>query len=72
MVWSTQEWGLDSGFDSGAGIELINTRMQEFISSEITRGILEWTPVVFGSVKEGILELLDGHLGAFRAEVVVG
>ena len=40
MVMSTQEGGLGSGSDSGAGIEQIDERMQEFISSEITRCIL--------------------------------
>ena len=46
--------------------------MLEFISSEINPGILEHTPVIFGSFKEGILEVLDSHIGAFRAEIVAG
>ena len=32
--------------------------------------ILEWTPVIFGSLTEGILELLDGYLEAFQVEIV--
>ena len=28
--------------------------------------------MVFGSFKEGIFELLDAHLGSFRAENVIG
>ena len=32
----------------------------------INHGILEQTPVIFGSVKEGILEIMDERLGAFR------
>ena len=42
--------------------------MQDFISSEITRSILEQTLMIFGSVKEGILEILDERLGSFCAE----
>ena len=38
----------------------------------LPRDILEWTHVIFGSVKEGILELLYGCLGAFQAEIVAG
>ena len=72
MMLSTQEWGLGYGSSSGTGADLINAWMREFISSEVTRNNLEWTPVVLGSVKEGILELLDDHLGALRSEIVVG
>ena len=38
--------------------------------SEITHGILEQTLVMFGTIKEGIVELLDEHLGAFRTEIL--
>lgn len=38
--------------------------------SEIMRNILEQTPVIFGTVKEGILEILDERLSAFRFEMV--
>ena len=44
--------------------------MREFISTEIICSILDQTPVIFGAVKEGILEILDERLGAFRAEIV--
>ena len=39
---------------------------------EITRDVSDWSLMVFGSTKEGILELLDVHLGSFRTEVVLG
>lgn len=57
MVLSTQEWGLVSGPVSRAGTESIDVRIREFISSEVTRTILECTPVVCGLAKEGIFEL---------------
>ena len=44
--------------------------MKEFISAKIKHSILDQTPVIFGSVKEGILEILDERLGAFRDEMV--
>ena len=71
MVMSTQEGGSGSGSGSGVGTESINERMWEFISSEITRDILEWTPVLFGLVKEGISVLLDGCLVAFQNNIIV-
>ena len=44
--------------------------MWEFISSEITCSMLEQAPVIFGTIKEGIMEVLEGHLGSFRYEMV--
>ena len=45
--------------------------MREFISLEITDGIVEQTPVIFGMVKEEIMEVFNERFGAFRAEVMV-
>ena len=59
-------------FNLVSGTKPIDAGSREFISSEITRGVKDWTLVVFGSAKEGILEILDSHLGAFRADVVLG
>ena len=56
MVVSTCGGG--SGSSSGVGTELVNERMQEFISLEITHGILEQNPVIFSSIKEGIMEVM--------------
>ena len=70
LVMSTQEGVSSSGSGSGAGTETISEQMQEFISSEITCGILEQTPLIFGSIKEGVLEILNEHLGTFCAEVL--
>ena len=57
-------------FGSGAGTEPISEQMREFISSEITRYILEQTPVIFDFVMEGILEILGEPLDVFRAKVM--
>ena len=32
--------------------------------------IIDQTPMIFGSVKETIVEFLDSRLGAFRAKIV--
>ena len=72
MVLSTQEWGSGFGFGSVAGIDPIDVRSWEFISLEIYHSASNWTFVVFGSTKERNLEVLDGHLGAFRVEAVLG
>ena len=39
------------------------------IASEINKGILEETPVMLGSIKEGIIELMDDRLRIFRANL---
>ena len=54
----------------GAGAESINERMWGFILSKINRGILEYTPMIIGTVKEGIMEILDERLGAFRTIII--
>ena len=72
MILSTQEGDSGFGFGSGISTEPIDQHMQEFISSEITHGILEWTLVIFVSVKKRILELLDGRIRAFQAKIIAG
>ena len=51
--------GSGSGSGSGARIELIEERLREFIVPEVTRGILDATPVMSESIKEGIIELME-------------
>ena len=65
MVMSTQGGGSGSSSGAGACTEPIDEQMQEFASSNITRGILEQTIVIFGMVK---VEILDERLGVFRAK----
>ena len=64
--------GSGSGSGSGAGSEPVDDGLREFIASEITRGILEATPVIFGSIKEGILKLMEERLRAFRRDMASG
>ena len=65
--------GLGSGSGSrsglGAGSEQVDYGLCEFIASEITRGILEATPVIFGSIKEGIIELMEDRLRTFKSDL---
>ena len=70
MVMSTCGGGSGSGSGSGVGIEPMDEQMRDFISSEITRNILEQTPVIIGSVKEGIMKIFDECLGTFRREIL--
>ena len=37
---------------------------------EISCGVLKNSPVIFGSVWEGVLEILDEHMGVFCVEVM--
>ena len=61
--------GSGEGSGSGSGTEPIEERLREFITSEITRGILESTPIIFGSIKEGIVEMMEDRLRAFRSDL---
>ena len=54
------------GSGSSSSTKPIEERMQEFILSKIARSILEQTLVIFGTIKEGIMELLDERLGNCR------
>ena len=64
---STRGRGSGSGLCLGA--DLIDERIHKFVTFEITRGILDVTHVMFGIIKEGIMELLDEQLGAFYSEI---
>ena len=48
--------GAREGSGSGSGAEQLEERMRELISAEVTRSILDQTPVIFGMVKEGIVD----------------
>ena len=56
----------------GSGSEPVDEGLREFIASEITRGILESTPINFGSIKEGIVKLMEDRLRAFRSNMASG
>lgn len=62
------------GYGSGLGLgdEPSDVELREFIMSEISRAILETTPVMLGLIKEGMVELIKERLMAFRAELAGG
>ena len=61
--------GSDSGSGSRSGVKLVDEGLCDFIASEITRGILDSTPVIFGSIMEGMIELKENCLGVFRSDM---
>ena len=67
-VMSTRGGGSGSGL--GDGTEPIDKRMRELISFEI-RDSLEQSHVIFNTVNEGIMEILDERLGAFCTDIMV-
>lgn len=71
MLVTTQGGGYSTGLglSSGSGLEPIDERIHKFITSEITSGIIDVNPMVFGTIKEGIMGLLDERLGDFWAEI---
>ena len=62
--------GAGEGSGSGSGARQLDDQMREFISSEITHCILEQIPVIFGTVKEGILESMDERFSSFRSKMM--
>ena len=61
-----------SGAGSGDTIDVIDERLRELITAAVTRGILEVTPIIFGMVKEGIMEIMEERLRSFTAELAAG
>ena len=47
--------GSGSRAGSGDTTDDIDKRLRELIAAEVTRGILDVTPIIFGTVKEGIM-----------------
>ena len=74
VVTRREAGGSGSGSRSGSGArsEHVDDGLREFIVSEITRGILDATPVIFASIKEGIIELMEECLRAFRSDMASG
>ena len=64
--------GVEEGSGSGFGAGPLDDQMRDFISAEIMRNIIDQTPVIFGSIREAIVELMDSHLEVFKAEIVAG
>ena len=61
--------GAGEGSGSGYGAGQLGDQMKEFILSKIICSIMDQTPMIFGTVKEGILEILDETLGAFHTKM---
>lgn len=51
-------------------VEPIDEKIHKFVSSEITRRILYATPMMFSTIEEGIMEMLDELIGAFCAWIL--
>ena len=68
--------GSGSGSASGAGSgdtpDMIDERLCELIAVEVTRGIPDATPIIFGMIKEGMMEIMEERLKAFRVEITAG
>ena len=64
--------GIGEGSGSGSGAGQLDDQMRDFISAEITGNIIDQTPVIFGSVREAIVELMGSHLKALGAGAVSG
>ena len=64
--------GSRSGSGSGYATEPVDERLRELIAAEVTRGILDATPLIFRTVKERMMEIMEEWLRSFRAEIVAG
>ena len=60
------------GSGSALGVEPIDERLHELVAAEVTCGILDATPMIFGTVKEGIMKIMKERLRSFRVEIATG
>lgn len=60
------------GFGSGSSTEPIYAGLREFIFSWMRRGIVDATPIMIGTTKEGITEMMEERVWAYLAEMSVG
>ena len=56
----------------GNTTNVIDERLHELIAAKVTKGILNATPVIFGTFNEGMMEIMEERLRAFRAEIYTG
>lgn len=64
--------GSRSGSGSSSGTEHIYEGLREFIASDIMHGILDVSFVMFGTIKEGIVEMIEECFRAYGVEIFVG
>ena len=57
--------GSRPGSGSDNDTEPIDERPCKIIAVVVTRGILNATPVIFGTIKEGIMEIVEEQLRSF-------
>ena len=72
MITQGSSSGLGSGLGSGSGVEPIYERLHDLIAAEVTRVILDATPVIFVTIKEDIMEIMEERLRCFQAEIAIG
>ena len=68
----SQGLGSGSRSRSGSGVKPIYERLHDLNAAEVTRGILDATPVIFRTVKEGIMEIWKERLKSFLAKIAAG
>lgn len=64
--------GPSFGIGSGSGVVLSEAELRELLASEILQAILEETPIMFGMIKEGVIDLMDERMRVLRLELVAG
>ena len=63
---------MSPGSGSRSGAKPMDKRIHKYIKSQITRGISDATHVMFGTIKEEIMELLNERLRDFRPKITAG
>lgn len=64
--------GSGGGSGSCLGTEPIDEGLYEFMALKITCGVLDATPMMFGTIKEGIVKMMEERFRIFRAKMSVG
>nr|KAJ0188621.1 hypothetical protein LSAT_V11C900471890 [Lactuca sativa] len=72
MEMITRGTGSGSGSGSGSGTDPMDERLHDLITAEVTHCILDANLVIFGTVKEGIIEIMDERIRSFQAEIAAG
>ena len=64
--------GSGSGSGLGTGTEPVDEGLYEFITSEIMRGTLDATPMMFRKIKEGNIKIMAKRFQDFQVEMSAG
>ena len=68
----TRGSGSRSGSCLGSGVEPMDESLHNLITAKVTRGILDGTVVIFGTIKEGIMDIMEERVRSFQVEIVAG